>query len=349
MPPFLTIEQKVECLAEQIGQLKEQLQQFLRIGAVSLESGLIDARKIVEYFVGRILLDEGIKPGGELLNNIEILGSKDGKAAAARRKDPQSPIPPPVLPARVYSSLHNLRIYGNLVAHPWDPQTMDLKEAHVTSTDLQVALGQIMRLAEWYFQEYDRGPRIDPLYIGLPEPVVGAYCETPPDPARFIGRFAERARLRGLLEDGSAKIVTVLAPAGMGKTFLAARAALDTASAWRLGEGVLLWLDLKALPSFGEASACILASLQKDVRPTDLSIAQMSPASRVGQVVRLLAERPVLLVLDNLESWLDPQTREPLDPHVTQLLLQCATRSHRGRVLLTSRAAVELPARLRTA
>jgi tetratricopeptide (TPR) repeat protein len=74
-----------------------------------------------------------------------------------------------------------------------------------------------------------------------------------------------------------------------------------------------------------------------------VAIVQLSPGARVGQIVRGLAERPVLLVLDNFESWLDPPTRAPLDPAVGQLLEQAATRAHRGRLLLTSRLAVELP------
>ena len=32
---------------------------------------------------------------------------------------------------------------------------------------------------------------------------------------------------------------------------------------------MLLWVDLKGVPSFGEISARLLASLQKDIRPTD--------------------------------------------------------------------------------
>ena len=342
MNQFLSIEDKVECLRQEVGSLKDQLQVFLQVGEASMQSALTDSRKIMEFIVGKILLDEGLKADRELMNNIEILGGKDGKFPGQRRKDPQGPIPPPVLPAPIYSSLHNLRIYGNLVTHPWDPQTMEFKDVRITYTDLQVVLGQIMRLIEWYFQEYPKGPHFDPLYSGLPEPVVGTYSDSPPDPARFIGRATELTHLRRLLQEGKAKLITVLASAGMGKTLLAARAALDVAATWRTGQGLLLWIDLKGSPSFGEVSARILASLQAGAKPTDLDIAQQSPAARIAQVVRRMAERPILLVLDNIESWLDPKTRAAHDPHVSQLLGQMAARSHRGRVLLTSRAEVEV-------
>jgi tetratricopeptide (TPR) repeat protein len=343
VPSFLTIEQKVECLTPAVGEIGPQLRRFLTVTDASLESGLVEARKIIEYVVGLVLLREGIKAERDLLNNIEILGGKEGKFPALRRKTPDGPVPPPVLPAPLYSTLHNLRIYGNLVAHPWDPQTMELKDVRLTSTDLQVALGQIMRLVEWYFQEYARGPHVDPLYDRLPEPVVARHGEAPPDPAPLLGRAGELGRLRQLLLDGPAKLVTVLAPAGMGKTLLAARAALDAVGHWSGERGLLLWLDLKGAPSFGEVTARVLASLRPDALPTDVAIAQLSPGARLGQIVRGLAERPVLLVLDNFESWLDPDTRQPHDPHVAQLLEQCATRAHRGRVVLTSRVAVELP------
>jgi tetratricopeptide (TPR) repeat protein len=342
MAPFLTIEQKVECLAQAVGEVKQQLHRFLAVTNASLPTGLLEARKIIEYLIGRVLLQEGLEADRELLNNIEILGGKEGKFPVRRRKDLSAPIPPPILPTPLYSSMHNLRIYGNLVAHPWDPQTMELKDVRLTTTDLQVALGQIMRLLEWYFQEYPRGPRLDPLYDQLPEPVVARYGEVPPDPASFLGRTGELARLRRVLADGPARLVTVLAPAGMGKTLIAARAALDVAGRWQDGRGSLLWFDLRAAPSFGEVSARILASLQPGSRPADLAIVQLSPGARVGQIVRGLADQPVLLVLDNFESWLDPSTRAPLDPAVGQLLEQAATRAHRGRVLLTSRLAVEL-------
>jgi tetratricopeptide (TPR) repeat protein len=336
----MPIEQKVECLAQAVGDVREQIQRFLAVTNASLPSGLFEARKIIEFLVGLVLMREKLDADRELLNNIEILGGKEGKFPARRRKEPSGPVPPPILPAPLYSSLHNLRIYGNLVTHPWDPDTMELKDVHLTSTDLQVALGQIMRLLEWYFQEYPRGPRLDPLYDRLPEPVVARFGEAPPNPDRFLGRTADLARLRKALDDGPARVVTLLASAGMGKTLLAARAALDAASAWQ--GGLLLWFDLKAIPSFGEVSARILASLQADARPADLAIVQLSPSARVGQIVRGLAERPVLLVLDNFESWLDPESRVPVDPGVALLLEQAATRAHRSRVLLTSRLAVEL-------
>ena len=338
---MLTIEQKVECLAE--AETRRRLQQFLAVADASLESGLTDARKIIEYFVHRILQHEQIEVERELINNIEILGGKDGKLPARRRKEPNGQIPPPILPSPIYSSLHNLRIYGNLVTHfPLDFNA-ELEAVRITTTDLQVALGQMMRLIEWYFQEYPKGPKIKPLYDRLPEPIVARHGEAPPDATRFLGRSAELAKLEELMERGPAKIFQVLAPAGMGKTLLTARAVLNVAGKWRHGQGLLLWFDLKAAPTFGEISARILASFMPDAAPTDVAIGQMSPRARTGQIVRGLAERPSLLVLDNFESWLDPHTRKPQDPHVAQFLEQCAERSHRGRVVLTSRTAIELP------
>lgn len=341
----LTIEQKVACLARAVdADVKKELHRFLAVTDVALESGLKEARGIIEVLIRRILLEEGLEADRDLNNNIEILGGKDGKFPARRRKTPNGPIPPPILPTPLYSSLHNLRIYGNQVVHKsLNEETREIVEVRLTTLDLQVVLGQIMRLVEWYFQEYPRGPRIDPLYDRLPEPIVARYGEAPPDPARFLGRDAEVDGLRVLLRDPATKLVTVLAPAGMGKTLLTSRVALELAGQWHSGRGCLLWFDLKAAPSFGEITARILASFQPDGKPADLAIAQLSPSARVGQIVRALAEQPVLLILDNFESWLDPRTRKPVDPNVTELLNQVMGRRHRGQVVLTSRVAVDVP------
>jgi hypothetical protein len=107
---------------------------------------------------------------------------------------------PPVLPAPLYSWLHNICIHGNLVPHEWDPKTMQLKDVHITAMDLQVTLAQLMRLIEWYFQEYPRGPPIDPLYDRLPEPIVGRFGEALPDATHFLGRTSELGQFRGLLQ-----------------------------------------------------------------------------------------------------------------------------------------------------
>jgi tetratricopeptide (TPR) repeat protein len=341
MSTLLTLEQQVECLTGQVGQIKKDLLDFLRISEVSIPKALATARTLIEYFVGAVLRDEGIPADRDLMVNIEMLGAKDGRDAARRRKQPGSPTPPPVLPVQLYSSLHNLRIYGNVVVHPWDAATMERKEARLTAVDLQVVLGQILRVAEWYFTQY-RKPPVDPLYEGLPEPALGKWCDVPPEAAGFRGREEELSRLGRLLRDGPARVITVAASAGMGKTSLAARAAAAFATEGGRDRRLLLWVDLKAAPSFVEVSARILASLTEGARPADLSITRLSPSARAGQIVRRMAERPVLLVLDNFESWLDPCGRPP-DPAVAQLLEMSATREHRGRVLLTSRLPPDVP------
>lgn len=261
-PRSLTIEQKVACLSEAVGQLRHQLRNFLAVSNVALTSGLGEARKIVEFLVNRIFLHEGLEPDFELNNNIDILGGTDGKLPARRRKEATGPIPAPILPKHLHSSLHTLRIYGNHVVHPkLDRQTMELKDLQLTQADLQVVLSQIMRLLEWYFQEYPRGPRLNPLYDQMPEPIMARHGETPPDPVRFLGRQREVEHLSRLLREGSAKLVTVLAPAGMGKTLLAARVAVELASGWHNERGCLLWFDLKGAPSYdGRPRGGVLAN-----------------------------------------------------------------------------------------
>lgn len=337
-----TIEEKVASLREEVGELRSQLTRFQAVTDASLDTGLIEARRIIEYLVGLVLRAEGITPDRELLNNIEILGGKEGKLPARRKRESDQAVPPPVIPTQLYSTLHNLRIYGNLVAHPWDPHSMELKDVRLTTTDVQVALGQIMRLIEWYFQEYARGPQLSSLYDGLPGSLLGRHSEAPPDVCRFIGRVELLNRLQAALQASGTRILTLVAPAGIGKTTLAARLATSVAAGEVGGRGVVLWHSLSHSSGFGEVSSQILASLLRDANPTDASICQLSPMARTNQIVRLMAASPVFLVLDNLESWLD-EGRCLTDPAAAELLKQCSSRNHQSRIVLTSRVVPEFP------
>lgn len=109
----------------------------------------------------------------------------------------------------------------------------------------------------------------------------------------FIGREQELAVLSGLLLDGTCRLVTLTGPGGIGKTRLAVEAARAASASF--ADGVVV------VPLAGLSSPALLASAignLLDVPPHG------SPDER-GPLLRWLAERELLLVLDNLEHLLD--------------------------------------------
>jgi hypothetical protein len=52
-----------------VGEVKQQLHRFLAVTNASLASGLLEALKIIEYIIGRVLLQEGFGADRDLLNN----------------------------------------------------------------------------------------------------------------------------------------------------------------------------------------------------------------------------------------------------------------------------------------
>ncbi len=107
----------------------------------------------------------------------------------------------------------------------------------------------------------------------------------------FVGRRAELALIRKAL--GSARLVTLCGPGGIGKTRLAVRAAWEARRAF--GDGV--WLV--ELAGLGDP-ALLAAEVARAVGLLD-----PSAGWAVGTLSEHLAGRQVLLVLDNCEHLLD--------------------------------------------
>jgi len=157
-----------------------------------------------------------------------------------------------------------------------------------------------------------------------PGPALGG--ATPPAPTaapdaraartRFVGREVEIAAARRRLDEG-ARLVTVLGPGGVGKT----RVACELARRVR-GEGrAVVFCDLSAATTPGAVLRAIAGAL-------DLPLDGDDPGSWARGIGRALANRPALLILDNVEQvlsgaaaalhdWLDlaqllVTSREPL-------------------------------------
>ncbi|MEV6878946.1 BTAD domain-containing putative transcriptional regulator [Amycolatopsis sp. NPDC051128] len=134
----------------------------------------------------------------------------------------------------------------------------------------------------------------------------------------FVGRAAELMRLRASLE--SARLVTLTGPGGAGKTRLAVEAAAREA-------GEVCFVELATTT---EVPRAVLAALGLREQGVLTPGAPPDPADRLAAA---LADRPLLLVLDNCEHVVAGAARL-----VRRLLGECAGL----RVLATSREALGL-------
>jgi predicted ATPase len=167
-----------------------------------------------------------------------------------------------------------------------------------------------------------------------PDPTAADPPEPAPEPVRrrtnlpaavtsFVGRDREIAELDGLLQ--RSRLVTLLGPGGTGKT----RLARETASRWvdRVDDGVWM-VELAPITDPIEIVPAVFGAL--GLRETAPREVRLPSVRREGmdRLLDLLAEREVVLVLDNCEHLIAPAA-ELSD----ELLAHCP----RLRILTTSR------------
>jgi WD40 repeat protein/DNA-binding SARP family transcriptional activator len=160
---------------------------------------------------------------------------------------------------------------------------------------------------------------------------TAAWLEAPEIP-KVYGRETELAALERWLLYERCRVVALLGIGGVGKTTLAAAMVKAVSHLFE----VVIWCSLlNALPP-DELFQDLLHRLPAEA-PIDL------PATQDAQLARLLdclRQRRCLLVLDNLESILQPHTPGEMRPGYggyAQLLQLVATQPHQSCLLLTSR------------
>jgi WD40 repeat protein/DNA-binding SARP family transcriptional activator len=169
-------------------------------------------------------------------------------------------------------------------------------------------------------------------------PVVHGMAESAPDwpevpeVLRLYGREGELAHLKSWLVDERCRLVGLLGIGGVGKTTLAAAAAGAVSTHFE----AVVWRSLLNAPPLDELLRDVLHQLAPGApleMPPDLQ-------AQIGLLVAALRRARCLLVLDNLESILEPNlpgTIRPSYEGYAQLLRAVAERSHRSCVLITSR------------
>jgi hypothetical protein len=157
-----------------------------------------------------------------------------------------------------------------------------------------------------------------------------------PMPGVFFGREQERRQIAHWLVQERCQVVAILGIGGMGKTTLAAQSIRDITKRAERAFDAVIWRSLVNAPPLGELLPPLLQALSHQ------QLTQIP--EQVDEQVRLLLgylrERRVLLVLDNLESILEPGAvgayRPGYEPY-GQLIQQMATMAHRSHLVLTSR------------
>jgi predicted ATPase/DNA-binding CsgD family transcriptional regulator len=151
--------------------------------------------------------------------------------------------------------------------------------------------------------------------------VRAAWTGTWPSPlTSFIGRAAERAVLAGAL--GTHRLVTAVGPGGVGKTRLAQVVAADVTDRYADGAWYVDLVTVTGEAMVGPAAAAALG------------LGEQQGRSAEDTVVGWLADRDVLLVLDNCEHLMDG---------VVMLLERLLAGCPRLTVLATSRARLLVP------
>lgn len=164
------------------------------------------------------------------------------------------------------------------------------------------------------------------------------YWGEAPHVDRFVGRTQELETLKGRILRDRCRVVAVLGVGGVGKTTFAAKLARDVAAAFER----VYWRSLRNAPPPSEWLRGAIGFLaQQKRRPLD------AEAVRQTVLVELLRENRCLLVLDNVETVLEPgqpngRFRKGFEEYGS-LLRHLGEVQHQSCLVLTSR---EEPAEL---
>lgn len=154
-----------------------------------------------------------------------------------------------------------------------------------------------------------------------PEPPIRPPRPLPTPGTPLVGRDAERTLIAARLADPGCRLLTLVGPGGIGKTRLALEVALDRAAT---EPASIAWVGLAAARTPDQAVAAIAEVLRVRLRGSPEAAAELA---------RTLAQRQLLLVLDDVEHLADAA------PMLSALLKGAPGL----RLLVTSRHSLRVP------
>lgn len=157
-----------------------------------------------------------------------------------------------------------------------------------------------------------------------------------PNSGSFLGRDQERQQLTRWLVQDRSKIVGILGIGGMGKTSLAAQCVRELGASGRGIFDCILWRSLLNAPPLEELLPPILQILSNQ----QLAEIPESMDEQLRLLFNYLQDKRVLLVLDNMESILEPERAGIYRAGYvaySYLIQMMATLDHQSQLLFTSR------------
>lgn len=134
---------RIDRLEVSVGEVRDRLAACVQV-AGRPQDALTLARGIAESLTRQILEHMGLKAAAMLDACLRML------------KDP-AVMSRGLVPSEVLSLLHMVRVLGNKASH-------DLMKVEPSPTVVDLVLRSVLRVVEWYFAEFARGPRLDPLF-----------------------------------------------------------------------------------------------------------------------------------------------------------------------------------------
>ena len=155
---------RVERLEAAVGDVREELRNCLNVAGLPQDSLMI-ARRIADRITVRVLDDMGGKEDRDKAKSLfdERIKYLESQPVLSRG----------LVPQEILTLLHMVRVIGNKAAH-------DVLKIRPGASDVDLVLRSVLRIVEWYFAEFARGPKVDPLFMGVASlpPLRGA--EPPP-------------------------------------------------------------------------------------------------------------------------------------------------------------------------
>jgi hypothetical protein len=137
------LQQRIERLEVTVGDVRERLVNCVQV-STRPQDALVLARSVAETLVKQMLAEMQIKPTAML-------------DACLRELERPEVLSRGLVPPEIISILHLVRVMGNKASHA-------SLRIQVSETDVLLVLRPLLRVVEWYFAEFDHGPKLAPLF-----------------------------------------------------------------------------------------------------------------------------------------------------------------------------------------